>query len=253
MQFETMTYEADGRIGRLTLNRPEVLNAANLQWVLDLNAAAEAIARDAAVRVVVITGAGRAFCSGIDLKALSANQTDFSFFDRWERALRRFETMEKLVIAGMHGYAIGGGLQLALASDIRVAAEGTKLGLTAVKECLIPGLGTHRLARFIGLGRAKRLILMGDLIDAQEAHAMGLIDFLVPAPDFRQRLDEIAGKLLRSASQAARLSKLLTNRAFDAGHEEFLEEYLKAQQTALESGDHQEAMRAYREKRDPVF
>lgn len=253
MQFETMTYQADGRIGRLTLNRPEVLNAANLQWVLDLNAAAEAIARDAAVRVVVITGAGRAFCSGIDLKALSANQTDFSFFQRWERALRLFETMEKLVIAGMHGYAIGGGLQVALASDIRVAAEGTKLGLTAVKECLIPGLGTHRLARFIGLGRAKRLILMGDLIDAQEAHAMGLVDFLVPAPDFPQRLDEIAGKLLRSASQAARLSKLLTNRAFDAGHEEFLEEYLKAQQAALESGDHQEAMRAYREKRDPVF
>lgn len=253
MQLETMIYEPEGRIGRLTLNRPQVLNAADLQWVADLNAAAEAIARDPAVRVVVISGAGRAFCSGIDLKALSAGQTDFSFFDGWERALRLFETMDKVVIVGLHGYAIGGGLQLALACDIRVAAEGTKLGLTAVKECLIPGLGTHRLARFIGLGRAKRLILMGDLIDAHEAHAMGLVDFLVPAAQFRPRLEEIAAKVLRTASKAARLSKLLTNRAFDAGHEEFLEEYLKAQKTALASEDHQEAMRAYREKRDPVF
>lgn len=253
VKLETMYLEKDGRMARLVLNRPAVLNAANLQWVDDFSALAEAVASDEAIHVLTITGAGRAFCSGIDLKALSAGQTTQRFFRDWERALRSLETMDKVVIAGMHGYAIGGGLQVGLACDIRVAAAGTQFGLTAVKECLLPGLGTYRLPRFIGMGRAKRLILTGDLIGAEEAERIGLVDYVVPAERFEAELCAIAERLLRTASAGARLSKRVMADAFDAPFEAFLSAYLEAQREATASDDHREAMAAYREGRDPRF
>ena len=253
MKLETMYLEKDGRLARLVLNRPAVLNAANQQWVEDLNALAEAVAADAAIRVLTITGAGRAFCSGIDLKALSAGETPQRFFRDWEHALRTLETMEKVVIAGMHGYAIGGGLQIGLASDIRVAATGTQLGLTAVKECLLPGLGTYRLPRVIGMGRAKRLILTGDLIGAEEAERIGLVDYVVPDDRFEAGLRAIAERFLGPASRGACLSKRVMANAFDAPFEEFLQAYLEAQRLATASDDHREAMAAYREGREARF
>ena len=121
----------------------------------------------------------RAFSTGIDLKDLAAGDLDQSYFDIWDRALRVFETMDKLVLCLIHGYALGGGLQLALASDIRVCTPSAKLGLPAIKEGLIPGLGTFRLARYIGLGRAKQLIIRGNMIDGAEAERIGLVDHLV--------------------------------------------------------------------------
>ena len=104
----------------------------------------------------------RAFSSGIDLKTLSRGEFPMEWFRVYERGLRTYETMDKVVMAAIHGYCIGGGLQVALASDIRIVSENTQFGLTAVKECLVPGLGTYRLARFIGMGRAKRIILSGE-------------------------------------------------------------------------------------------
>jgi enoyl-CoA hydratase/carnithine racemase len=248
-----MYLEKDGRLARLVLNRPAVLNAANLQWVDDLTALADAVASDEAIRVVTVTGAGRAFCSGIDLKALSAGETPQRFFDDWERALRAFESMDKVVIAGMHGYAIGGGLQLGLACDVRVAATGTQLGLTAVKECLLPGLGIYRLPRFVGMGRAKRLILTGELIGAEEAERIGLVDFVVQADRFEAELRAIADRLGRTASRAACLAKRVMRQAFESPFEPFLQAYLEAQREATASADHREAMRAYREGREPRF
>ena len=157
--FETMGYEKRGARVSITLNRPHILNAAAITGARELEAVAHRIEADKDVRIASIKGAARAFCTGIDLKDLSTGKIDDSYFELWDRALRRFETMDALVLCLIHGYALGGGLQLALAADIRVCTPGAKLGLPAIKEGLIPGLGTLRLARYIGLGRAKRLII----------------------------------------------------------------------------------------------
>jgi enoyl-CoA hydratase/carnithine racemase len=251
--LDTMSWEIDGKMGRLVLNRPHVLNAMNNQATIDLNTAADALVREARVRVVVITGAGRSFSTGIDLKQLSSNETNMSYHHRWERALRVFETMEKIVIVGIRGYCLGGGLQLALACDVRIAAESAILGLPAVKEGLIPGLGTYRLCRYVGLGRAKRLILSGESIDAVAAGAMGLVDYVVPSADFDERLSQIARQYLAVCSVATLKSKFLTNVAPEMQYEAFLAQYFEMQDIAQRSSDHREALQAYREKRTPEF
>src|SRR3972149_8768455 len=169
-QLKTMSWEKEGKVARIVFNRPEVLNAMNNEATIEINTIADAISKKDGVRVVVITGAGRSFCTGIDLKELSSGQIEMVYHHRWERALRIFEMMEKIVIAGIKEYCLGGGLQLALACDVRVAADNAILGLPAIKESLIPGLGTSRLPPYIGLGRAKRMVLSGEPIDARQAH-----------------------------------------------------------------------------------
>src|SRR6266542_5876526 len=159
MKFDTMVFEKEDRFGLLILNRPELLNAMNYQGSLDLNRAAELIRDDPDVRVVLIRGAGRAFCTGIDLKQLAAGETPHEYYEQWDRALRILEQAEKVLLCAMHGYALGGGLQLALACDIRIATEDCQIGLPAIKEGNIPGLGILQLPRYIGLGRAKLMSL----------------------------------------------------------------------------------------------
>lgn len=251
--LETMFWEKQGKVARVTLNRPERLNSMNNQATLDLNAVAEAIAADEDVRLVLITGAGRSFSTGIDLKQLSANEIDMGYHHRFERALRVFETMEKLVIVGIKEYCLGGGLQLALAADIRIAADNAIFGLPAIKECLIPGLSTFRLARYVGLGRAKRLILSGENITADQAHRIGLVDYVVPLAEFEAKVDEITSGYLANNSKAMRLSKLLVNETLDFNYDAALGRYFELQEVAQNSPDHAEAKAAYREKRGPVW
>lgn len=248
-----MECKLEGGLARITLNRPEVLNAMNLAWPKELLAITEMLATDKRVKVVLITGTGRAFCSGIDLKELSGAGIPMQWFRDTELAFRAVEKLDKLVICAMHKYCIGGGLQLSLASDIRIATDTTQFALTAVKECLIPGMGTFRLARYIGLGRAKRIALSGEYIDAQEAHAIGLVDYLVPEADFEKRVREITEGHLKIASQGQRQTKHLLSLAFDLNWDEFLEEYMVSQEKTLASEEHREAMTAYREKREPRF
>lgn len=253
MKLETMYFEKDGRIGRLTLNRPELLNAMNYQGALDLNRAAELIRDDPDVRVVLIRGSGRAFCTGIDLKQLAAGEMPVEYYELWDRALRILELAEKVLLCAMHGYALGGGLQLALACDIRIATEDCQIGLPAIKEGIIPGLGTFRLPRYIGLGRAKRMVLSGENVDGRRAYEIGLVDHVVQTDTFDEEVSALVEKYSRICSEGTRQSKVLLNMPFDLPHGQFFEEYLRRQRIALASADHQEAMAAYREGRDPVF
>jgi len=253
MKFETIDFEKEGRVGDLTLNRPHLLNAMNYQGSLDLNRAAEMIRDDADLRLVLIRGAGRAFCTGIDLKQLAAGDTPHQYYENWDRALRVLEQSEKILICAMHGYSLGGGLQLALACDIRIATEECQLGLPAIKEGIVPGLGTWRLSRYIGLGRAKWMTLSGENIDGRSAYQIGLIDHIVKAESFDEEVKALVEKYSRVCSEGTRQSKMLLNMSFDMPHGEFFEEYLRRQQIALKSPDHQEAMAAYRERREPVF
>jgi len=253
MKFDTMYFEKEGRIGYLTLNRPQLLNAMNYQGALDMNQAAEMIRDEPDVRVVLIRGAGRAFCTGIDLKQLQAGETPHEYYEKWDRALRILEQAEKILICALHGYALGGGLQLALACDIRIATEDCQLGLPAVKEGIIPGLGTFRLPRYIGLGRAKWMVLSGENIDGRRGFEFGMVDHVVNPDTFDQEVSALVEKYSRVCSEGTRQSKMLLNMPFDMPHGQFFEEYLRRQRIALGSPDHQEAMQAYRERREPVF
>lgn len=252
-QLETMGWEKDGKIARVVFNRTPLLNAMSNQATIDINTIADALAKEESVRVIVITGAGRSFSTGIDLKQLSTDQIEMEYHHRWERALRTFELMEKIVIVGIQQYCLGGGLQLALAADIRVAADNAILGLPAIKESLIPGLGTFRLAHYVGLGRAKRLILSGENVNAQDAYAMGLVDYVAPLGEFETRLEQIVQQYLKVCSIATVKSKTLTNLSFELGYDAFLQKYFELQEIAQTSEDHFEARRAYREDRDPIF
>jgi enoyl-CoA hydratase/carnithine racemase len=253
MELTTMRYQIEGAIAHVILNRPDTLNAMNLPWSQDFLTVTETLARERKVKVIVISGAGRAFCSGIDLKTLAHDSFPMEWFRTYERALRNLEIMDKIVICAMHRYCIGGGLQVALASDIRIASENTEFALTAVKECLIPGMGTFRLARYVGLGRAKRIILSGEYINARQAYDMGLVDYLVPDADFERRVKEISDVYLKTNSEGQRQSKRLLDMSLNLEWEPFLEEYLIAQKTTLTSPEHLEAAKHYREKGEHRF
>jgi enoyl-CoA hydratase/carnithine racemase len=251
LDHEFMRLEKEGKLAWLTFSRENHLNAMNNACINQINRIAIDLREDSDVRVVIIRGEGRAFSTGIDLKELAADRIEMDYHRQWEQALRRFETMEKLAIVGLHGYCLGGALQLALAADIRVSTADCQIGLPAIKESLIPGLATLRLPRYIGWGRAKKMILGGQNVDGQEALRIGLVDHIVPQEDFFTHLDKIAGNYLAACSLGTRMSKLVTNRAFDNGYETFLEYYFELQQRAQFSPDAEEVKRAYLEKREP--
>jgi len=252
-QLETMSWKQEGKIARIVFNRPQMLNAMNNRATMDINMIVDSIAKEDKVRVVVITGNGRSFSTGIDLKELSTDQIEMVYHQRWERALRSLETMEKIVIAGMKEYCLGGGLQLALACDVRVAADNAILGLPGIREGLIPGLATYRLPRYIGLGRAKRFVLSGENITAQEAHRIGLVDYIIPLAEFETRLEDIVHHYLRVCSVGTIKSKALCNLSPELDYDAFLQKYFEWQEIAQTSEDHLEARQAYLQGRDPVF
>jgi enoyl-CoA hydratase/carnithine racemase len=253
LQLSNMRLEKDGKLAWMTFARESHLNSFNNEGTVQINRLVMALREDPDIRVVVIRGHGRAFCTGIDLKELSTDRIDMSYHERWEKALRTLEQMEKIVIVGMHGHCLGGGLQLALACDIRVSTPDCQIGLPAIRESLIPGLGTWRLPRYIGWGRAKKLIIGGENITGEEALNIGLVDYLKPAEDFFNHLDQVAADFLKSCSTGSRMSKLLTNEAFDSNYDDFFNYYFKLQERTQYSPDAEEGKRAYREKRDPVW
>ena len=242
---ETVALNVQGNRAEILFNRPEVLNAANGEWIEDLHSVLDEVERRDELRTVIVSGKGTSFSSGIDLKALSIGEIQIGWFRRWEEAMRRLELMQPVTIARIQGYALGGGLQVALACDLRVAADNAKLGLPAVLEALIPGTGTWRLPRFIGLGRARRMILTGELLPAAEALAIGLVDWVVPVAELESRTAQIAQELLMGSRTAQYLSKKLAAMSFETGFNSFCETYLDYQSQALESQDHRRARDEY--------
>jgi len=221
-------------IARVTLNRPEVVNATDGSFLRQLLAAGRVLAKAKDIRAVLITGAGRGFCSGIDLKALERKEIKHPWFRQWEQAVRTFETLhDKAVICGIHGACIGGGLQLTLAADLRIASEDAFFGLTAIRHSIIPGLGTFRLPRAIGLNRARRLALVAERIDARTALEWGLVDRVVPRADLGRALDEAAAQFLETSPTAFRESKKVLLASFDLPYRRFVERYLEGQRVCL--------------------
>jgi|FaiFalDrversion2_1042247.scaffolds.fasta_scaffold00305_2 enoyl-CoA hydratase len=224
MSEKAVLLQLDGPVAHIVLNRPHVLNAMNMDWVLALEEAVQQVAAQPEVRVVVVRGAGRAFCSGLDLDMYSRELMPPGFFATQERGFHGLESMDKITIAAIHGYCLGGGLQLAIACDLRVCSSDAVLGLPAINEGLIPGMAPYRLPRLIGLGPACRLILSGEPIGAEEAYRLGLVDYLVPAERFQEGLAEVVSHYLKVPHMAAIASKRLMRKAFHISFAEALDE-----------------------------
>jgi enoyl-CoA hydratase/carnithine racemase len=242
----------DGPVARITLNRPEVLNAGDPRWVADLRAVVAVIAARTDLRVAVIGGAGRAFCTGVDLKALAAGAMTLDHFVAWEDAMTAIERLPLPFIAAINGHCLGGGLQLALVCDYRLAAAEATIGLPAVKECLIPSMALYRLPRLIGDARARELVLTGEPISAARAEQYGLVHRVVPGPDFARAVEECVERFLRLPATSVAWSKRLMARAFDLEFDQFRREMEAGLRECLDSAEHRAAMdhiRAAMEKR----
>src|SRR5881296_3634169 len=195
------------------------------EWPDDMLGAAREMQDDAAIRVVLVTGEGRAFSAGLDLTHLAAGEIPNPWFHQAELAYRALETLDKPVIAGVQGHCIGGGLQIVISCDVRIAAADAILGLPATKEAFLPGMGTYRLPRLIGAGWARHLILSGETIGAEEAHRIGLVNRVVPRADLERELERWAARYLEVPRPSLTWAKRLANQAFDLSVEEFWDQH----------------------------
>jgi enoyl-CoA hydratase/carnithine racemase len=248
-----VTYEARDGVGWITLNRPRVLNALDTPMAAELAEHAAAAGADPELFAVVVRGAGRAFCSGMDRTALSGGQIGEAFYRHWIRALNTLEDMGKVVLAVLHGHSIGGGLQLALACDLRLATEDAIIGLGATRHGLIPDGAVLRLARVVGLGRAKELALLNETIAPAEARAIGLVS-RVCAPDAVDgAVKEMLARVREAAPTATAHCKRLLQASFHVDPRSMIEEVVRAQTECMESGELKEANLAWDEKREANF
>jgi enoyl-CoA hydratase/carnithine racemase len=204
---DEVVVEKDGGRARIALNRPARLNALDLALVVALEEAARAVAADPDVAVVLVEGRGRSFCSGLDLDMFAAEGMSLGFYRAQERALRLLETMDKTVIAVIHGHCVGGGVQIAAACDIRVASTDATLALPAVDEGLFPGMAPFRLPRLVGKGRAASLILTGRPVGAEEAERIGLANEVVPEGRALERAQALAREIAALPQGAIRSDK----------------------------------------------
>jgi enoyl-CoA hydratase/carnithine racemase len=241
----------------LTLNRPERLNAIDDEMREALPGAVERLAGDPAVRVAVVTGAGRSFSSGGAIEHFEREWNTAEFRRQSRRLSAVFdglEAMEKPVIGALNGVATGAGLQLALACDLRIAAETARLGYREHQLGLIPGHGgVVRLVKLLGLARAKELYFRGDLVEAPEALRLGLVTRVVPDAALLAEAEAEARRLAARAPAALGLAKRLLNTAADVDLASGLTLESLAQSVALGTDDHREGVRAFREKRPPAF
>jgi enoyl-CoA hydratase/carnithine racemase len=259
MDRKEILVESAGQVCTITLNRPESMNALNLTTLEALAAVVTELRFDRSTRVVVITGAGeKAFCSGADLKervGLAPDQVR-RFVVLVRNTFTAIEHLPQPVIAAVNGLALGGGTELALACDLRVASEKASLGLTEVKLAIIPGAGgTQRLPRLIGKGRAKELILTGRRVEASEALAIGLVNRVVPAAGLMAAAMELAGRMLENSPIALQQAKMAINHGSETDLTTGLqlETAAYAYEAVIPTRDRLEGLAAFREKRRPVY
>lgn len=260
MQIGTLTYEVQGQVAVITLNRPERMNTLGGTMKADLATAFFEYARDDEnVRCVVLTGTGeRAFCAGADIKERAAN-TPFpaDYFVRQQRTHELFSgiaAFEKPVIAALNGVALGGGLELALCADIRLAAEHARLGLPEVKLGVIPAAGgTQRLTRVVGAAVAKELVFTSAMLSAEQALGLRLVNRVVPGAALQQAALDMATQIAAQPPLAVRFAK----QAIELGEEVDIHSALQFERFAasmiMDSEDRKEGMRAFVEKRAPMF
>jgi enoyl-CoA hydratase len=257
MEFKYIIYEKSEGIATITLNRPEALNSFSKEVVDEVLLALEDIRNDENVRVVILTGSGeKSFSTGADIKAMKGMNAlkarELSLMG--EKLCSAFENLEKPVIAAINGYALGGGLEVAMACDLRIAVENARMGQTEVNIGLIPGWGgTQRLTRLIGKTKAKELVFSGKIIDAKTAEQLGILNLVVPADKFRETVRQFALELAQKAPVAIKVAKALIDKGADMGLGAALALEREGFGVAASTEDLQEGVSAFTEKRKPVF
>lgn len=257
MEFKYIIYEKNEGVATITLNRPEALNAFSKEVVEEILHALEDVKTDEAVRVVVLTGAGeKAFSAGADIKTMvgmtALKARELSLIG--ERLCVGLENLEKPVIAAINGYALGGGLEVAMSCDLRIASENAKMGQTEINIGLIPGWGgTQRLTRLVGMTKAKELVFTGRIIDAKTAEQIGIVNMVVPVDKFRETVSQFAKDLASKAPVALKVAKALINKGSDIGLESALALEREGFGVVGSSEDLKEGVSAFTEKRKPVF
>jgi enoyl-CoA hydratase len=252
--YRNLRLEVEGRVATLTVDRPEVRNALDTDTVSEFHRALDDV-RDARATVLIVTGAGdKAFVSGADIKAIQARHRDDALSSINSRLMSAIEAHEAVSIAAVNGYALGGGCELALACDLRIAAETAVFGLPEPTLGIIPGAGgTQRLPRIVGLGRAKEMILTGARWDARQALAAGLVSQVVPPGELRSAARALAERVLSLGPLAVRLAKAALNLSAQAPLAAGLVYESTAQAITFDSRDKAEGTAAFLEKRRPEF
>jgi len=257
MAYNTLLYEKENGLSIITLNRPKDLNALNSELLGELCSLLDEIAADESARVVIITGSGdKAFVAGSDVKEMqpktSVTIREFVLANRL--ALEKIERLPKPVIAAINGYALGGGCELALACDLRIAAETARFGQPEINLGIIPGAGgTQRLTRLIGMAKAKELIFTGDMIDAGTALSLGLVNKVVPQASLLAEAKALGAKLAAKSGTALALAKAAINSAWQTTLATGLDMEMQNFSLAFATEDQKEGMSAFIEKRKPQF
>jgi enoyl-CoA hydratase len=257
MSYQNLVVQVQDRIGRITVNRPEKLNALNRATLEEIDAAFAAMGSDPAVGAILLTGAGtKAFIAGADINEL-ARQTpvegrEYTLFG--QGVLDRIESLGKPVLAAVNGYALGGGCEIALACTLRFASSAARFGQPEVNLGIIPGYGgTQRLARLIGRGRAQEMILTGEMIDAAEAHRIGLVNAVVAPEELIPRTESVARTILSKGPLAVRYALDAVHRGLDMPAREGLAYEAALFSVLCASEDMKEGTKAFLEKRKAEF
>ena len=259
MEYKTILYEKEEGIGTITLNRPKAMNALSSEMLRELSDLLDEIEGDDGVKVVIITGGNeKFFAAGADIKELESFQKPMDahgFTKMAQAAITKFEDFDKPVIAAISGYALGGGLELSMACDIRIAAENAFFGQPEITLGVIPGGGgTQRLPRLVGICKAKELLYTGDRIDANEAHRIGLVNKVVPVGSLMDETRKMAEKIASRPGVAVKVTKLVVNSGVGTANIHSALEYeQRGFEILFSTEDQKEGMQAFIEKRKAEF
>ncbi len=248
--------EKNGNVAILTISRPQTFNALNEDVLNDLQAAVEKAASNKDIFVIIITGEGKAFVSGADIDVMKEKNHEeiIAYSKKGSGIFRMIEMLPKPVIAVINGVAFGGGFELAMACDIRLAGEKAKMGLPEATLGITPGFsGTVRLPRLIGLAKAKEWIYQGKIVNAQQAYEAGAVNSVFPQETLMEEAMKLAQNICSVSQSAIRLDKELLNKSLDSTVDEAIEREAVMQADAFSTPDQIEGMAAFKEKRKPVF
>ena len=254
MSYETILVSRSERVGTITLNRPEALNALNSLVMVEVTGAAAELDADPGIGAIIITGSAKAFAAGADIKEMAtlsfSEVFEADFFAAWSR----LAAVRTPLIAAVAGYALGGGCELAMMCDVLIAADTAKFGQPEIKLGVLPGMGgSQRLTRAIGKAKAMDMILTGRTIDAAEAERSGLVSRVGPAGDLLTEATAVATAISQMSRSASRMAKEAVNRAFESSLAEGLIYERRLFHSAFATDDQSEGMAAFSEKRPPDF
>lgn len=255
--YKNILFEKTGGIGFITINRPQVLNALNKETMVELKEVVRVIGNDSDIKVVIVTGSGqKSFVAGADISEMQGmSALEGREWGKYsQEVFNEIENLSQPVIAAVNGYALGGGCELAMSCDIRIAAENAKFGQPEVLLGVIPGFaGTQRLPRLVGKGRAKELLFTGKQIDAAEACRIGLVNSMVPLDQLIDTATAMAALIMERGSVAVKLCKAAVNEGLDMDFESGQAYEREVFGLCFATDDQKEGMRAFVEKRKPAF